>query len=67
MSDSTPPALGLGLSMSHAQEQFPKAFVLVGGAETGRRSVSGLSSKGRQRTLNQLLSSPSSKCGHNPV
>jgi len=43
------------------------AFVLAGGAETGRGSVSGLSSKGRQRTLKQLLSSPSSKCGHNPV
>lgn len=35
MSDTAPPALGLGLSMSHAQEQFAKAFVLAVAALAG--------------------------------
>jgi hypothetical protein len=35
MSDSTPHALGLGLSISHAQEQFSKAFVLAVAALAG--------------------------------
>ena len=35
MSDTAPPSLGLGLSMSHAQEQFSKAFVLAVAALAG--------------------------------
>lgn len=35
MSDITPRALGLGLSISHAQEQFSKAFVLAVAALAG--------------------------------
>jgi hypothetical protein len=35
MSDSIPTALGLGLSISHAQEQFSKAFVLAVAALAG--------------------------------
>ena len=35
MSDITPQSLGLGLSISHAQEQFSKAFVLAVAALAG--------------------------------
>jgi hypothetical protein len=35
MSDTTPQTLGLGLSISHAQEQFSKAFVLAVAALAG--------------------------------
>jgi hypothetical protein len=35
MSDVTPDSLGLGLSISHAQEQFSKAFVLAVAALAG--------------------------------
>jgi hypothetical protein len=39
MSESTPPALGPGLSTSHAQEQFSKAFVLAVAALAGRSAA----------------------------
>src|SRR5690242_13708766 len=35
MSDATPQSLGLGLSISHVQEQFSKAFVLAVAALAG--------------------------------